>query len=89
MQLSKIMRIRIRIQIRPCHIYTCRQRGRAKTVASFFQVKLMASEDVEAALDNQSINNSKNISQPPAFRRAYDKECCRLTESLQKFYKIS
>jgi hypothetical protein len=56
MQLSKIMRIRIRIQIRPCHIYTCRQRGRAKTVASFFQVKLMASEDVEAALDNQSIN---------------------------------
>ncbi len=40
----------------PCHIYTCRQRGRAKTVASFFQVKLMASEDVEAALDNQSIN---------------------------------
>jgi hypothetical protein len=52
------MRIRIRIQIRnpAIAIYTCRQRGRAKTVASFFQVKLMASEDVEAALDNQFIN---------------------------------
>jgi hypothetical protein len=78
----KIMRIRI------CHIYTCRQRGRAKTVASFFQVKLMASEDVDAALDNQSINNSKVISEPQTFRRAYDKECRELTESLQKFTKF-
>jgi hypothetical protein len=53
MQLPKIMRLRI------CHKYTCRQRGRAKTVASFFQVKLIASEDVEAALNNQSINRAR------------------------------
>ncbi len=72
----------------PWHVYTCRQRGRAKTVASFFQVKLMASEDVDAALDNQSINNSKVISDPQTFRRAYDKECRELTESLQKFTKF-